>query len=83
MGVSVHIDHVVVTSRADGLEYRLANYVIHVGNDTIFSNNPTCPGTHDGTATVQCNLEGRYVTVFNPNSYLHLCEVEFFGSPLQ
>ena len=82
MGMTVHIDHVVVTSRADGYEFRLANYLVYVGDDPTYMNNPTCPGVHNGSATVQCGLEGRYITIFNPDYPLNLCEVEFFGYAL-
>ncbi|XP_028281937.1 fucolectin-7-like [Parambassis ranga] len=70
---------------------RLNGAEIHVGDslDNYGNRNPRCAVITSlaagGVAEFQCNgMDGRYVNVVIPNKaeYLHLCEVEVYGSVL-
>ncbi|XP_041378906.1 fucolectin-1-like [Gigantopelta aegis] len=84
------IDRVVVFNRRDCCSHRLRNISIEVfWNDRLkfVNEEPLLCGTYPGTvgvsATIRCptGVRGRFVkiTLYNPNQYLTLCEVQVYG----
>lgn len=59
---------------------------MRIGNDPNPWNNPTCPGIYSDSATVDCDLTGRYVGITyaaRGSNTLAFCEVEAFEADVQ
>ncbi|XP_070537889.1 uncharacterized protein [Ptychodera flava] len=91
LGGEYEIDKVIITNRADCCDDRLSGAVVRVGNDDVIENNERCGQTvtkgdinQDGEVTVECVLQGRFVSVQleNKTDYLSLCEVQVFGEDI-
>ncbi|XP_064410082.1 fucolectin-like [Latimeria chalumnae] len=81
------ISRIVITNRGDGGSERLNGAEIRIGNflTNNGNQNPKCGTVTPAKQTMefQCNsMIGRYVNVYLPGNqkYLHLCEVEVYGT---
>ncbi|XP_056318531.1 uncharacterized protein zgc:171424 [Danio aesculapii] len=88
LGHIYQVSAVVVTNRLDCCPERINGAEIHIGNslENNGNNNPICAVISSipagVSATFVCNnMEGRYVSLFNPgdSKFLTLCEVEVYG----
>ncbi|XP_070538275.1 uncharacterized protein [Ptychodera flava] len=91
LGREFEIHDVIITNRGDCCGDRLEGAVVRVGNDEDIANNQKCEESIDtvginleGEISIQCLLEGRFVSIQleNKTDYLTLCEVEIMGQEI-
>ena len=83
MHETITITKVRVWNREDLYSSRLSDYLIYIGDNSDYTQNPTCNNgqTYDGSQNVTCNLAGRYLTIeLSGTNYLSLCEVEAYST---
>ena len=84
MHSSIFITQVKIWNREDLYSDRLTDYLIYIGDDADYTQNPTCNGGiyYTGSQNVTCNMKGRYITIeLKDSNYLQLCEVEAYSTP--
>jgi len=68
-----------VTLGASDYDNDLTGYSVHIGDYEDYNQNPVCPGVYSDSQTIQCDLQGRYITIVAAGeSIIRLCEVEAF-----
>ena len=58
LGSVKNVQAVTVYSREDCCQERLSNYEVRVGYDPNPLNNPACPGLHNGSQNIFCDIQG-------------------------
>lgn len=81
---TVFVTRIRIYNRLD-ISVKLANFNLRVGDSPTHSNNPACASsqpTFTDYKDFSCILSGRYFSIDQPLAYLHLREIEIYGTKI-
>lgn len=82
---TVFVTRIRIYNRMDCCERKLVNFNLRLGDSPTHSNNPACASsqpTFTDYKDFSCILSGRYFSIDQPLAYLHLREIEIYGTKI-